>query len=427
MRRLKLLLVFFALAQPVSTVSAQTSASVQSGASANQEQLCQAILPLVRSEHSRDGKSVKVRRGEISLLLTLSADGHALSAKYTPGFPLRDDYKFLITVSGKPLTAEFLFSDASVDFKSLASLSADITLIEPAMLSVSTKTARGTAVADYFSISLGEVIGCRELSSIKFVGSGVNSTGVPPIADKAPMPMLKANDSIDFDDFEKCYNQGGAFYAERCLNKSVELTGIVGNYSSDGVLLTLRKTCESERLFNADVKNLRSDFFAANEDKCVRMRVKIGQANFMTPDVLVDSIIWIESDADKSERIAEKERREIEARTRQEEERRQAAQAKREQLELNKNNPEWLYENYFSASQVACRQAVENIAKWDFEWTERWYEEKFTSYLVRTKAPYVVTILGDSIKMQNGFGAWQRVSYACDYNAKLDRASAYLR
>ena len=36
----------------------------------------------------------------------------------------------------------------------------------------------------------------------------------------------------------------------------------------------------------------------------------------------------------------------------------------------------------------------------------------------RVKKPYVLTIFGDKIKLQNGFGAWQRKQYSCDYNVK---------
>ena len=69
----------------------------------------------------------------------------------------------------------------------------------------------------------------------------------------------------------------------------------------------------------------------------------------------------------------------------------------------------------WEASYV-CAFLVEQYAKYDFKWEG--YGSKFSNYSGKVKKPYVLTIFGDKIKLQNGFGAWKRKQYSCDYNVK---------
>jgi hypothetical protein len=64
----------------------------------------------------------------------------------------------------------------------------------------------------------------------------------------------------------------------------------------------------------------------------------------------------------------------------------------------------------------ACRPWVERMAKNDFQWTDHWYEGKFDRFRWHDKSHDVITYVGDKIKFQNGFGAWVRSKYECDYN-----------
>lgn len=72
----------------------------------------------------------------------------------------------------------------------------------------------------------------------------------------------------------------------------------------------------------------------------------------------------------------------------------------------------------------ACRPAVERLAKWDFEWTDGWLESKFSTFRLVPSRPGSILATGDKIKMQNGFGAWQRVSYICVYDPATGQAEA---
>lgn len=63
-------------------------------------------------------------------------------------------------------------------------------------------------------------------------------------------------------------------------------------------------------------------------------------------------------------------------------------------------------------AMTACQIYVERHAKHDFEWTNGW-GTKFNPPVV-IDGDLVLT--GDSIKMQNGFGAWTIMRYSCVYD-----------
>lgn len=75
----------------------------------------------------------------------------------------------------------------------------------------------------------------------------------------------------------------------------------------------------------------------------------------------------------------------------------------------------WAEDALIEAS-VACADAVQSVAKWDYEWTDTWTEPKFSRYRWKDKGTGVITYTGDKLKLQNGFGAWKRADYSCDYD-----------
>ena len=92
------------------------------------------------------------------------------------------------------------------------------------------------------------------------------------------------------------------------------------------------------------------------------------------------------------------------------------AKAEAEELENNLENAEYLRKIVGTISEISCKNAIEKQAKYDFEWTDRLY--KFPSYLVETKAPGILTLVGDKIKMQNAMGAMRFMKYHCDYDVR---------
>lgn len=75
----------------------------------------------------------------------------------------------------------------------------------------------------------------------------------------------------------------------------------------------------------------------------------------------------------------------------------------------------WGSKNMVDAS-VYCREPIEKLAKYSHEWTDGWLGAKFSRYRLNDAQPGVVTYIGDKIKFQNGFGAWQYMIYQCDFD-----------
>lgn len=75
----------------------------------------------------------------------------------------------------------------------------------------------------------------------------------------------------------------------------------------------------------------------------------------------------------------------------------------------------WGETNQLHASS-ACAKIVERMANYSHEWTDGWLGSKFTHYRWANKKAGIITHMGDSIKFQNGFGAWQNMRYECDFN-----------
>ena len=92
------------------------------------------------------------------------------------------------------------------------------------------------------------------------------------------------------------------------------------------------------------------------------------------------------------------------------------AKAEAEELEKNLENAKYLREIVGTIAEIRCKNAIEEQAKYDFEWTERLF--KFPSYLVETRAPGILTLVGDKIKMQTALGAMRFMKYHCDYDVR---------
>jgi hypothetical protein len=80
---------------------------------------------------------------------------------------------------------------------------------------------------------------------------------------------------------------------------------------------------------------------------------------------------------------------------------------------------DYLFKEYGSDARVGCEPEIERLAKFNFEWFDKWYETRFPRYLVLR--PGVLVVAGHQIRFQNGFGGWQIMSYMCEYDTKNKR------
>jgi hypothetical protein len=74
-------------------------------------------------------------------------------------------------------------------------------------------------------------------------------------------------------------------------------------------------------------------------------------------------------------------------------------------------------EPYIVDAQVKCASAVERLAKWQYEWTNSIFGDRKFLDPVWTDARHATFVLaGHAIKMQNGFGAWKKITYLCVFD-----------
>lgn len=89
---------------------------------------------------------------------------------------------------------------------------------------------------------------------------------------------------------------------------------------------------------------------------------------------------------------------------------------KKEEEDVCKQNIQCWGDKHLLSATISCQPWVEKLAKYDHQWTDGWTETKFSRFKWYDPAAKTVTYIGDKIKFQNGFGAWQHMIYECDYD-----------
>lgn len=64
-----------------------------------------------------------------------------------------------------------------------------------------------------------------------------------------------------------------------------------------------------------------------------------------------------------------------------------------------------------------CADGIERLAKFHARWVDGAFESKFSRFRWRNEAAGEVTLIGDKVEFQNGFGAYARMTYECDMAA----------
>ena len=61
-----------------------------------------------------------------------------------------------------------------------------------------------------------------------------------------------------------------------------------------------------------------------------------------------------------------------------------------------------------------CERRIERLGRFESKWTDSTFERKFSRARWLDQARGTVTLIGDKISFQNGFGAWLPHVYTCD-------------
>ena len=64
---------------------------------------------------------------------------------------------------------------------------------------------------------------------------------------------------------------------------------------------------------------------------------------------------------------------------------------------------------------IFCQDHIERMAQYAHEWTDGWLEPKFSRFKWKDRKAGTITYMGDKMRFQNGFGAWQNIVYECDF------------
>jgi hypothetical protein len=72
---------------------------------------------------------------------------------------------------------------------------------------------------------------------------------------------------------------------------------------------------------------------------------------------------------------------------------------------------------YSAEANYVCERPIERLAKNNFQWFNEWPYPKF-SQLRFGPVLGSMTVIGERIKFQNGFGAWIIHKYECDFDTR---------
>lgn len=81
-------------------------------------------------------------------------------------------------------------------------------------------------------------------------------------------------------------------------------------------------------------------------------------------------------------------------------------------------------DRHSGAALGPCTRAVEAQAKFQAEWTDGMLEQKFPRFAWVDPEGGSLQYVGDKVKFQNGFGAWQHMEYRCVFDPGTGQATA---
>lgn len=97
---------------------------------------------------------------------------------------------------------------------------------------------------------------------------------------------------------------------------------------------------------------------------------------------------------------------------------------------INLNDAAALDQRYGSDSVAKCESGVDDylrtVSKYAFKWDDMGtFENKFDRHLKTTAKPGVLVGVTNKVSLQNGFGAYERVTVLCDYDTQAGRVLGY--
>ncbi len=199
-------------------------------------------------------------------------------------------------------------------------------------------------------------------------------------------------------------------YMDDCFGKRIIWYGIVSSVGSSVANIDVRgdqgvkpKTSNPFAFLRIDSKSLID--YGVKEGQLIEFHGRIDQENFVTPDI--EGITFVRFESEEAQKLRNKMITDKIAKEKKKE---------KKGFEKNKYNAKWLMDKYEISAGTTCSREIPKLAKYDHKWTDGMFETKFAYYKKDVSSPGVLTVLGDKIKFQNGFGAWKKMEYWCDYD-----------
>jgi hypothetical protein len=99
---------------------------------------------------------------------------------------------------------------------------------------------------------------------------------------------------------------------------------------------------------------------------------------------------------------------------------------------IDLNDAKSLDDKYDSGAMAACdtysEDYITQVSKYDHKWddsTKGFLATKFDKFRSVVSSPGVLTLLSEHLMLQNGFGAFERVTIACNYDTQNDKVLGF--
>jgi len=66
---------------------------------------------------------------------------------------------------------------------------------------------------------------------------------------------------------------------------------------------------------------------------------------------------------------------------------------------------------------ILCKSPIERLAKYSVRWTDGTFDMKFSRFRWLNQQTGTITLIGDKVEFQNGFGAFSPMVYECDLSS----------
>jgi hypothetical protein len=213
---------------------------------------------------------------------------------------------------------------------------------------------------------------------------------------------------------DNCDSASKKIFEANCKGKKISWFGIVSR-ASKGDAVHIEVTNEDgsalKSSLSIDSKSLSKYISEKEVGKLIEFDGIIFAQNIIYPDIENISFVKIET-ADESVKRLKKveEAKKIELK--------RIEEAKKLELSENLMNFEYIKKHYLTMAQIRCERDVENNALNNFEWFNSRHD-RFIA--VGVYSPGVLSLMGDTIKFQNGLGAWKIMEYRCEYDVKTEK------